>query len=93
MEKATSGKQVAFYLKCSTIDRLNGYCRASRSSKSSLVNDILNRYFDEVDSLFSTMNMDKLKSDGKVLLLETLFDLNDKQDAILNEIKELKNDR
>ncbi len=93
MEKATSGKQVAFYLKRSTIDRLNSYCRASHSSKSSLVDEILNRYFDDVDSLFSTMDMNKITSDGKVLLLETLFDLNNKQDAILNEIKELKNDR
>ena len=46
-----------------------------------------------MDSLFSSMDMDKLAQDGKTLLLETLFDLNNKQDTILNEIRGLKNDR
>ena len=86
-------KQVAFYLKSSTIDRLNRYCRASHFSKSSFVDDVLNRYLDDMDSLFSSMDMDKLAQDGKTLLLETLFDLNNKQDTILNEIRGLKNDR
>lgn len=93
MEKAKSGKQVAFYLKGSTIDRLNRHCRASHFSKSSFVDDVLNRYFDNVDSLFGSMDMDKITQDGKTLLLETLFDLNNKQDTILSEIRGLKNDR
>lgn len=85
------GKQVALYLNNETIEKLNRHCRYSKMSKSGLVDDVLNKYLDEVENLFA--EGDTYTYEGKFMLMQTLIEISNNQLEILKRLEKLEDER
>lgn len=85
------GKQVALYLGFETIEKLNRHCRYAKMSKSGLVEEVLNKYLDEIENLFA--ETENYTPAGKFVLYQTLVEIENNQLKILDKLEKLEDER
>lgn len=78
--------QVTLYLRKDTMEKLDRHCKYSKMSKSGLVDDVINKYLDEIDNLFADHNY---SYDSKLFLIQSLNEINNRQLDILDILKRM----
>ncbi|WP_235604585.1 CopG family transcriptional regulator, partial [Campylobacter fetus] len=85
------GKNVNLYLKTDTVMRLDSFCKTCKSSKSALVDEIINNYMDSMDNLFGDCNFSDVNI--KNYLFASLDNLNYIQKEILLKLKDIGDEK